>query len=147
MRGRPVIGEVLTAYCVNALSDRKGDPSMRFRSFLSLTAPALLCAVLATASAASERAGIAIRLAANEADLPQGEFACYGADGRIMIGLGFRVLPGRKYVTLDNTEGGTYVYDVGAATITFVGGFLEGFVGQDVVNNKFHIHSASCGPF
>lgn len=120
---------------------------MRFHSIGPWACLALCGTILIAAAPASGRTGAAMRVAAGEATLPPGEYACYGSGGTILIGLGFRVLPGRRYVSLDNTEGGTYVYDPAAATVTFVGGFLEGNVGQGVKNNRFSIHSASCGPF
>lgn len=119
---------------------------MRLR-FLLFTMGSALPVILSMSGAyASENSRAPILLAANEADLRLGEYSCIGSGGTILIGLGFRVLPGRKYVSLDNKDGGNYAYDPGAATVTFVGGFLASYKGENVWNNQFRIHGASCGP-
>jgi len=120
--------------------------SMRVRSVILLIGSALSGFPLVSAWSAAERTRPVMRLSVNQADLRLGEYSCIGSGGTILIGLGFRVLPGRKYVSLDNKDGGSYAYDTGSATITFIGGFLEGFKGEDVRNNQFRIHGASCGP-
>jgi hypothetical protein len=63
---------------------------------------------------------------AQNATLYLGEYACYGTGGRLMAGMGFRLKPGGTYLDLDGKRGGRYVYDAGAHTITFRGGFLDG---------------------
>ncbi|MBV9221380.1 MAG: hypothetical protein JO366_04085 [Methylobacteriaceae bacterium] len=88
----------------------------------------------------------ASQMAANSAELRLGEYSCIGSGGQILIGLGFRALPGNKYVSLDNKDGGTYSYDADARTVTFVDGFLTGYVGENVEDSRFNIHGASCGP-
>src|SRR6476660_8599923 len=97
----------------------------------SYSAALLLGALLASplppaALSAAELAPSRTHLAANEAELKLGEYTCMGSGGTILIGLGFRVLPGRKYVSLDNTEGGSYALDAQARIVTFIGGFLAG---------------------
>jgi hypothetical protein len=119
---------------------------MRLRSLLFAISPLLPAMLSMSGAEAAGKSGAPILSAANEAELRLGEYACMGAGGTILIGLGFRVLPGRKYVSLDNKDGGSYAYDPAAATVTFVGGFLEGFRGENVQNNQFRIHGAFCGP-
>ena len=76
-----------------------------------------------------------------------GEYACYGTGGRMMTGMGFRLSSGR-YADLDGERGGTYTYDEGAATVTFIGGYMDGQTGTDVTSQGFQISSTvNCEPW
>lgn len=76
-----------------------------------------------------------------------GEYACYGTMGRMMTGMGFR-LSGSRYVDLDGRRGGSYVYNAGAGTIRFNGGFLDGQTGSGVTNAGFQVSSTvNCEPW
>jgi hypothetical protein len=78
--------------------------------------------------------------------LKLGEYACYGSGGRIMIGLGFKVLPGNRYTDLDNRESGTF--SITGDGVTFHGGHLDGQTGRNLRNYKFTIGAqADCEPF
>ncbi|HUK10756.1 MAG TPA: hypothetical protein VLX09_22990 [Stellaceae bacterium] len=81
---------------------------------------------------------------ANAAGLAAGEYSCVGVGGQILIGLGFRLDASGRYVSLDNTHPGQVAYDAGGATVTFKGGTLDGYVGTNVANNRFNIHTISC---
>lgn len=75
-----------------------------------------------------------------------GEYACYGSGGRIMIGLGFKVLPGGRYTDLEGRNPGSYV--VSGGTVRFQGGHLGGQTGRELNNGRFRIGAqASCEPF
>ncbi len=77
-----------------------------------------------------------------------GEYASYGYGGKLLIGLGFILLPGNKYYDLDKTRGGKFVYDAGKATISFKGGFMDGQVGKDVRQSGFQLSSTvHCEPW
>jgi hypothetical protein len=82
--------------------------------------------------------------AARAAGLAAGEYSCMGSGGQILIGLGFKLDANGRYVSLDNSDPGQVVYDAGAATVTFKGGTLDGYVGTRVNNNRFNIHTISC---
>ena len=75
----------------------------------------------------------------NAGQLYIGEYACYGTGGRLMAGMGFILLPGGKYYDVDKGRGGSYVYNAGTATISFVGGFLSGQKGKNVTMDGFQI--------
>lgn len=76
-------------------------------------------------------------------NLPLGEYACYGSGGRIMIGLGFKLLPGGRYTDLDGKSPGRYA--INGSNIVFTGGHLGGQTGRDVKNKGFQIGAqASC---
>ncbi len=78
--------------------------------------------------------------------LKVGEYACYGSGGRIMIGLGFKVLPSNRYTDLDGKESGTF--SISGTTVTFSGGHLDGQTGRNLRNYKFTIGAqAECEPF
>jgi hypothetical protein len=77
-----------------------------------------------------------------------GEYACYGAGGRLMAGMGFHLTPGGKYHDLDTARGGTYLYNAGDSTISFKGGFLDGQVGRHVRNTGFALsQTVNCEPW
>lgn len=77
--------------------------------------------------------------------LAAGEWACYGTGGRLLIGLGFRVVSGGKYTDLDRKDSGTYTVQGG--TITFRGGHLDGQTGRNLHNNRFELSGTSCEIF
>jgi hypothetical protein len=78
--------------------------------------------------------------------LKQGEYACYGSGGRIMIGLGFKVLAGGRYTDLEGGNAGTYA--VSGTNVSFKGGHLGGQTGRDLKNGNFRIGAqAGCEPF
>ena len=78
--------------------------------------------------------------------LKVGEYACYGSGGRIMIGLGFKVLSGNRYTDLEGGNRGTFV--VAGDTVKFRGGHLDGQTGRDLRNYNFTIgKQAGCEPF
>ncbi len=75
-----------------------------------------------------------------------GEYACYGSGGRIMIGLGFKVLAGNRYTDLEGGNRGTFV--VAGDTVKFRGGHLGGQTGRDLKSYNFTIGAnAGCEPF
>ena len=78
--------------------------------------------------------------------LAAGEWACYGTGGRLLIGLGFRVVSDGKYTDLDRKNSGTFTLQGGA--ITFRGGHLDGQTGRNLRGNRFDISgSVSCEGF
>jgi len=78
--------------------------------------------------------------------LATGEYACYGSGGRLLIGLGFKVVANGKYTDLDRKSTGTFT--VQGSTITFHGGHLDGQPGRNLHGNKFVLGSmVSCEPF
>jgi hypothetical protein len=78
--------------------------------------------------------------------LATGEYACYGSGGRLLIGLGFRVVANGKYTDLDRKSSGTFT--VQGSSITFHGGHLDGQTGHNLRGNKFVLGSmVSCEPF
>jgi hypothetical protein len=79
---------------------------------------------------------------AGAAGLPPGEYACAGSGGRILIGLGFKLLADGTYTDLDGKSPGRVV-DQGSS-ISFVGGNLAGQVGRNVRGTSFEIGSISC---
>lgn len=75
--------------------------------------------------------------------LPLGEYACYGSGGRIMAGLGFKLLGGGRYTDLEGGNAGSYA--IGGGTIRFTGGHLGGQTGRDVAGKSFRIGAqANC---
>jgi len=74
-----------------------------------------------------------------------GEMACYGSSGPL-IGLGHVLLADGAYHDLDGGNPGHWRYDAAAATITFVGGFMDGQVGQGVSAHGYQIATTSCEP-
>jgi hypothetical protein len=82
----------------------------------------------------------------NSTGLKIGEYACTGSGGRMMIGLGFKVLSGNRYTDLDGKSRGTF--SIAGGKITFRGGHLAGTTGRDLKDNWFTVGAqASCGPF
>ena len=79
---------------------------------------------------------------AHAAQLKPGEYACAGSGGRILIGLGFKLLADGTYTDLDGKTSGRLVYQ--GSSVTFVGGHLAGEVGRNVTATNLDIHSASC---
>lgn len=80
------------------------------------------------------------------AGLKVGEYACYGVGGRVMIGLGFKVLPGNRYTDLDGRNPGSF--SVTGDTIKFRGGHLDGKTGRDLRGHSFAIGAqAECEPY
>ncbi|HEY6391271.1 MAG TPA: hypothetical protein VIX89_08340 [Bryobacteraceae bacterium] len=78
--------------------------------------------------------------------LATGEYACYGSGGRLLIGLGFKVVSNGKYTDLDHKSTGAFTVQGG--TITFHGGHLDGQTGRNLRGNKFVLGSmVSCEPF
>lgn len=78
--------------------------------------------------------------------LKVGEYACYGSGGRILVGLGFKVVSGSRFTDLDGGNAGTY--SVNGSTVVFRGGHLGGQTGRDLRNHNFRIGAqASCEPF
>ena len=78
-----------------------------------------------------------------------GEYACYGTGGRLMAGMGFRLLASNRYTDLDGSRGGgSYSYDAGSATLSFSGGFLDGQKGGNVKITGFQIsRTVNCEPW
>jgi hypothetical protein len=82
----------------------------------------------------------------NSSGLKIGEYACTGSGGRMMIGLGFKVLSGNRYTNLDGDQSGTFT--ISGGKITFRGGHLDGVIGRDLKDNWFTVASqAQCGPY
>ena len=78
--------------------------------------------------------------------LKVGEYACYGSGGRIMIGLGFKVLSGNRYTDLEGGNRGSFVNT--GDTVKFRGGHLDGQTGRDLRDYSFTIGAkAQCEPF
>lgn len=78
--------------------------------------------------------------------LKQGEYACYGSGGRLLIGLGFEVLPGNRYVDLDGGNAGTF--SVSGTSVSFSGGHLDGQSGRDLRGASFTLGAnAGCEPY
>lgn len=82
----------------------------------------------------------------NSTRLKIGEYACTGAGGRMMIGLGFKVTSANRYTDLDGKRSGTFT--ISGGKITFRGGHLAGVIGRELKDNWFTVASqASCGPY
>jgi hypothetical protein len=80
------------------------------------------------------------------AGLKIGEYACYGSGGRIMLGLGFKVLPGNRYTDLEGGNAGSF--SVSGTTVTFSGGHLGGQTGRDLRGHSFTLGAqAGCEPY
>ena len=83
---------------------------------------------------------------AQSGGLKVGEYACYGSGGRILLGLGFKVLDGSHYNDLDGKSPGTFA--VNGTTVVFTGGHLAGERGRDLNNGRFILGTlATCEPF
>ena len=85
--------------------------------------------------------GISVEIA-GAAELQPGEYACAGSGGRILIGLGFKLLADGTYTDLDGKTSGRVVYQ--GSTVSFVGGHLAGQVGRNIRGANFEIGSISC---
>jgi len=86
------------------------------------------------------------RPVAGPAGLKVGEYACYGVGGRILLGLGFKVLPGNRYTDLEGGNAGSF--SVSGATVTFQGGHLGGKTGRDMRGHSFTLGAqAQCEPY
>ncbi len=78
--------------------------------------------------------------------LKEGEYACYGSGGRIMAGLGFKVLPGGRYTDLDGKNAGTYT--ISGTDVIFKGGHMEEIKGRELKGHKFRVGAqAVCEPY
>ena len=78
--------------------------------------------------------------------LKVGEYACYGSGGRIMIGLGFKVLSGNRYTDLEGRNPGSF--SVTGDTVKFRGGHLDGKTGRNLRGHSFTIGAqAECEPY
>lgn len=83
---------------------------------------------------------------ATKTGLRLGEYACYGSGGRIMAGLGFKVLAGNRYTDLEGGNAGSY--STTGDTVSFRGGHLDAKSGRDLRNQNFRIGAqATCEPF
>ena len=77
------------------------------------------------------------------AELQPGEYACAGSGGRLLIGLGFRLIGDGTYTDLGGRNAGTVSYD--GSNILFAGGHLAGQVGRNVRSGtNFEISGISC---
>ncbi len=75
-----------------------------------------------------------------------GEYACYGAGGEILAGLGFKVLDGSHYNDLDGTTPGSYA--IKGDMVEFHGGSLDGQMGSGLKDQKFTMGSGiGCEPY
>ncbi|MCD9185434.1 MAG: porin [Pyrinomonadaceae bacterium] len=82
----------------------------------------------------------------NSTRLKIGEYACTGAGGRMMIGLGFKITSANRYTDLDGKRSGTFT--ISGGKITFRGGHLNGITGRDLKDNWFTVGSqAQCGHY
>lgn len=82
----------------------------------------------------------------NSSGLKIGEYACTGSGGRMMIGLGFKVVSATRYTDLDGKRGGTF--SISGGKVTFRGGHMTTITGRDLKDNWFTVGAqASCGPF
>jgi hypothetical protein len=86
------------------------------------------------------------RPVAGPAGLKVGEYACYGAGGRILAGLGFKVLSGNRYTDLEGDNEGSF--SISGTTVTFRGGHLAGQTGRDLRGHNFTLGTqAECEPY
>jgi hypothetical protein len=96
--------------------------------------------------AAAKPAGKPVTAAAGPGALKIGEYACYGAGGRPMIGLGFKVLPGNRYTDLDGKNAGAF--SISGGQVAFRGGHLAGQTGRELKDGRFRIGAmAGCEPW
>lgn len=81
------------------------------------------------------------------ASLANGEYSCMGVGGRLMIGLGFRVVGPGRTVDLDGGNPGTFT--ISGGMIRFSGGHLDGQTGRNLnKRGEFNLGTgASCGPW
>jgi|SRR5581483_8552461 len=93
--------------------------------------------LMAALSAAPSDAGGGLRV---------GEYACYGAGGEPLMGLGFKVLDGSHYNDLDGTTPGTFA--IQGDSVVFHGGSLDGQTGRGLKDQKFTMGSGiGCEPY
>lgn len=106
------------------------------------------------ATATNARPGSAPRLApasvratatATGGALKPGEYVCYGSGGRILAGLGFKLLPGGRYTDLEGGNAGRIA--VSAGQISFVGGHLGGRTARRLGGNSFAFGQTECEPY
>lgn len=76
-----------------------------------------------------------------------GEWACYGAGGRLMAGMGFVLKPGGKYTDSEGGRSGSYQHDSASATMRFSGGFLDGQTARKVRARGMDLQRVSCEPY
>jgi hypothetical protein len=67
---------------------------------------------------------------ATAAGLQPGEYACAGSGGIILIGLGFKLNSDGSYTDLDGKNSGRVSFS--GSSVTFTGGHLNGYVGNNV---------------
>ena len=105
-----------------------------------------VAAIRAAQAAVAPAKPAAARAASKIAGLRTGEYACYGVGGKVLIGLGFKVLPSSAYTDLDGKNRGSF--SVAGGVVSFHGGHLGGQQGHDLYNGNFRIGAqASCEPF
>ena len=97
-----------------------------------LVALATVAALIAPAAAAAQ-------------DLKLAEYACYGSGGRILIGMGFKVLSGRRYTDLDNGSPGRFTIDP-ESVLRFMDGHLDGLIGRVSANGVATVGPTTCQP-
>jgi len=85
--------------------------------------------------------GISVEIA-GAAELQPGEYACAGSGGRILIGLGFKLLADGTYTDLDGKTSGGVVDR--RSTGSLVGGRLAGHVGHNSRGANCEIVSIRC---
>lgn len=116
---------------------------MRGSGFNSGRARRVVAAFAGVAACAVSMAAVPAAWA-QSGGLKPGEYACFGSGGRILIGLGFKALPGGRYTDLDGKSPGTLA--VSGDAVVFKGGHLDGQTGRGLRDNRFNIGSASCEP-
>lgn len=77
--------------------------------------------------------------------LKPGEYACVGAGGRHIPGLGFKLAAGGQYTSLDGTSTGRVT--TSASGVRFTGGQLDGQVGRWIDANSFALGQVQCAPW
>ena len=102
--------------------------------------------VLMTAGIVAAAAGFAPLNVSAQEQLKTGEYACYGSGGRILAGLGFKVLSGGRYTDLDNKEKGSF--SVQGDKVLFKGGHMGDMEGRNLRKNSFVLGKmATCEPY
>lgn len=76
-----------------------------------------------------------------------GEWACYGAGGRLMAGMGFVLKTGESYSDTEGGRGGKFRHDAAQATVSFSGGFLDGQIARKVRPAGMELRQVSCEPY
>jgi hypothetical protein len=83
---------------------------------------------------------------AGPAGLKAGEYACYGSGGRLMVGLGFKVLSRNRYTDLEDDNAGSFSVD--GTNVTFHDGHLDGETGRNLRGHSFTLgDQAECEPY